>query len=151
MKIIVEVVPARVMGDELRYAIRTAPQAKTGDPMATARGEVAAYFPDLPLKKAIVHSTSWRYDDDTIVLTFLVYSDELPRDGLPLTMPLSAVEQHAKEKKGKASVAAHALRHLAFLVQTEPREFVPKIRPDPLARIRTVSPDISRNRTPEAA
>jgi hypothetical protein len=151
VKIVVEVVMARVGDGDVRYAIAKAPQPKTGDPLITARSEVATRFPDLWLRNAIIHSTSWRYDEETIVLTFLAYSDEVPLDGLERSLPLDEVEDLADDDNGEASIAAHAIRHLAFLVATEPKEFVPRIREPALARIRRVAPDISRNKTPQAA
>ncbi len=142
---------ARVGEDDVRYDIARAPQPKTGDPLITARSEVATRFPDLWLRNAIIHSTSWRYDEESVVLTFLAYSDEIPFDGLSRSLPLHTVEDLANEDDGEASIAAHAIRHLAFLVATEPKEFAPKIRKPALARIRKVAPDISRSRTARAA
>jgi hypothetical protein len=151
MKIIVEVVMARVGTDEMRYAISKRAHPKSGDPMDTAKAVLTERFSDVSLRKAIVHSTSWRYDDETIVLTFLAYSDEIPIDGLSRTLALDEAEDLANEDEGQASIAAHAIRHLAFLVATEPKEFIPKIRKSALTRIRRVAPDISRNRTTKAA
>ena len=151
MKIIVETVMARVSGEALHYLITKSPHPKVGDPLTTARASVAAQFPDLWLKSVIVHSTSWRYDEETIVLTFLAYADDIPLSRLQHTMQLTSVEDRANDDDGEASVAAHAIRHLAFLVQTESEEFVPKVRADALKQIRTVAPDISRNRTTAAA
>jgi hypothetical protein len=151
VKVSVEVVLARVSAAELRYSISKRAHAKRADPMQTAKAALAARFPHVSLRKAIVHSTSWRYDDDSIVLTFLAYSDEIPLDGLSRSVALDEVEDLANDDVGQASIAAHAIRHLAFLVATEPKEFVPRIRRPALARIRRVAPDISRNKTREAA
>ena len=151
MKVIVELVMARVSADEMRYSISKIAHTKSGDPMETARSKLAARFPEISLRRAIVHSTSWRYDDETIVLTFLAYSDEIPLDGLARSLALDEAEDLANDDEGQASIAAHAIRHLAFLVATEPKEFVPKIRKSALARIRQVAPDISRSRTAKAA
>jgi hypothetical protein len=151
MKVIVEVVMSRVSTDEMRYSISKKAHPKSGDPMDTAKAAVTARFPDVSLRKAIVHSTSWRYDDESIVLTFLAYADEIPLDGLPRSLALDEAKDLANEDEGQASIAAHAIRHLAFLVATEPKAFVPKIRKPALARIRRVAPDISRSRTRKAA
>lgn len=151
MKIVVEVVSARVIGDEVRYLITKAAHPKTGDPMATARAEVASHFPQLWLRKAIVHSTSWRYDDETVLLTFLAYSDEMPAQDLPLTLPLASVDDRANDEPGPAAIAAHAIRHLAFLIATEPREFVPKVREPALSQLRRIAPDVSRRVGKQAA
>ena len=151
MKVVVEVVMARVSAGEMRYSISKTAHAKSVDPMETAKAVLSARFPDVSVRKAIVHSTSWRYDTKSIVLTFLAYSDEIPLDGLPRSLALDEVEDLANEDQGQASIAAHAIRHLAFLVATEPKAFVPKIRRPALVRIRQVTPDISRNKTREAA
>jgi hypothetical protein len=149
MKVIVEVVMARVSTDEMRYSISKKAHPKSGDPLDTAKAAVTARFPRVSLKKAIVHSTSWRYDDESIVLTFLAYSDEIPLEGLSRSLSLDEAESLASEDEGQASIAAHAIRHLAFLVATEAKQFVPKIRKSALARIRRVAPDISRTRRPQ--
>jgi hypothetical protein len=151
MKVIVEVVMSRVSTDDMRYSISKKAHPKSGDPMDTAKAAVTARFPDVSLRKAIVHSTSWRYDDESIVLTFLAYADEIPLEGLPRSLALDEAKDLANEDEGQASIAAHAIRHLAFLVATEPKAFVPKIRKSVLARIRRVAPDISRSRTTKAA
>jgi hypothetical protein len=151
MKVIVEVVMARVSAEEMRYSIYKKAHPKSGDPMDTAKAAVTARFPEVSLRRAIVHSTSWRYDDESIVLTFLAYSDEIPLDGLARVLALDDAEDLANEDEGQASIAAHAIRHLAFLVATEPKEFAPKIRRLALTRIRRVAPDISRSRTTKAA
>jgi len=144
VKIVVEVVHARIVGEELRYLITRAGHAKTGDPVATAKAELASHFPDLWLRKAIVHSTSWRYDEETLLLTFLAYSDDLPTDGLPLSLPLRTVSDLANDAPKPSSIAAHAIRHLAFLVATEPREFVPKLRDAVVTKLGEIAPDVSR-------
>src|SRR5436190_5394155 len=105
----------RIVGDEMRYSVSTAGQTKSGDPLATAPAAVASHFPELWLQQAIIHSTSWRYDDERIVLTFLAYSDELALEGLPLAIPLATIKTLPKRDVGVASIAAHAIRNLAFL------------------------------------
>ena len=75
----------------------------------------------------LVHSTSWRATDDgRIVLTYLVHPDPAPNlPGIPLPDP------HAVARSPKPGhpappdlhprhVAAHAVRHLAFLARTDP-------------------------------
>jgi len=151
MKLVVEVVMARVTADEMRYSIAKKAHTKTVDPMETAKAALTSWFSDVSLRKAIVHSTSWRYDKKRIVLTFLAYSDEIPLHGLARSLALDEAEDLANDDEGQASIAAHAIRHLAFLLATEPKEFVPRIRRPALARIRKVAPDISRNKTSKAA
>jgi hypothetical protein len=119
--------------------------------METAIAALTSRFSDVSLRRAIVHSTSWRYDEKSIVLTFLAYSDEIPLDGLSRSLVLADAEDLANDGEGEASIAAHAIRHLAFLIATDAKEFAPKIRRPALARIRRVVPDISRNKTTKAA
>ena len=152
LKVIVEVVMSAGAGDEvLRFRLSKREHPRTGDPIATARAQVAAHFPELWLQKAIVQSTSWRYSDDSIVLTFLAYSDDMLVEGLPLSLPLASIEDLANDDAGPSSIAAHAIRHLAFLIATEPGEFVPKIREPALSKLRRIAPDVSRYRGSEAA
>lgn len=74
----------------------------------------------------VVHSTSWRYrPEGEIVLTYAVCPD--PEPGLPAT-ELPALEivggdapaTPAPERIEVANVAAHAIRHLAFLAVEDP-------------------------------
>ncbi|MEU0528375.1 hypothetical protein [Streptomyces niveus] len=75
----------------------------------------------------LVHSTSWRATDDgKIVLTYLIHPDPAPcLPGTPLPAP------HAIARSPRPGhptppdlnphhVAAHAVRHLAFLSRTDP-------------------------------
>jgi hypothetical protein len=151
MKIVVEVVVARVVGDDLRYLVRSTPHPREGDPMATARGAVATQFPGVPLSETIVHSTSWRYDDASIVLTFLAYSGRINEDQLPHAIPLARADELANHDEGHASVAAHAIRHLAFLVAVHPHEYASRIDAPELAKLRRVSPDVTRGGRSAAA
>ncbi|TFI19918.1 hypothetical protein [Streptomyces sp. 4R-3d] len=78
-------------------------------------------------ERHLVHSTSWRATDDgSIVLTYLVHPDPAP--GLPATPLPDPRALACSPKAGHPSppdlkphhVAAHAVRHLAFLARTDP-------------------------------
>ena len=113
----VELIAARLEGDRLRYLVTRHSCTAGTDPDATARAATVRIFPAVPLRRLIVHSTSWRYELGNLLLTYLAYSDELPFSELPLVLPRDARSVGA----GIASVAAHAVRHLAFLAGQEPR------------------------------
>lgn len=140
VQVVVELVAARIVGEELRFTIQTAACPRTGDPDATARAELATLFPDLWLRQAIVHSTSWRYEDERIVLTYLGYSDEFEVAPLPLTIPLARASDITR---GPAAVAAHAIRHLAFLVREARDGYGQLLRPDTCAALMQIAPDVS--------
>lgn len=140
MRVAVELIAARILGDEVRFTFRTADCPRTGDPDATARAELATLYPSFWLKRAVVHSTSWRYEDEHVVLAYLGYSDEFDVSLLPLAFPLARAEELTR---GPASVAAHAIRHLAFLAREEPGEYAKHLRPETLAALERVAPDVS--------
>lgn len=140
MQVAVELVVARVLGDDLRFTIRTAICPRTGDPDATARAELATLFPDLWLRQALVHSTSWRYEDERIVLTYLGYSDEYEIGPLPLRLPL---DRAADIRRGPAAVAAHAIRHLAFLVREGRDGYAKLLRRETIDALMRIAPDVS--------
>lgn len=61
---------------------------------------------------ALSHSTSWRYEWGTVVLTFM----HVLADG----SPLDATWSGAPEELESEPVACHAVRHLHFLRHTDP-------------------------------
>jgi hypothetical protein len=76
----------------------------------------------------VVHSTSWRYEEDRVVLTYVVVVD--PPDALPPSS-LEVVEVgRAELARGESmappesisleAVLEHALRHLSWLVRDDP-------------------------------
>lgn len=103
----------------------------------------------LDVSPALVHGTSWRYDDgDTIVLTFAAV---LPRGanvahlhaqpcmsgralvyGGPLSPPAHIEREQVRD---------HALRHLAFLVQVDPE--VERIL-TPMSSVLAWEPDVAQ-------
>ena len=140
MQVVVELVAARVIGEQLRFTIQTAACPRTGDPDATARAELATLFPDFWLQRAIVHSTSWRYENERIVLSYLGYSDEFDAAALPLTIPLARVSDI---RRGPAAIAARAIRHLAFLVREGRDGYGQLLRTDTRAALARIAPDVS--------
>lgn len=135
----VELIAARFEGDRLRYNIGRQPCAMGIDPDDTARAATAWRFPHIPLRQVVVHSTSWRYEHGTLVLTYLAYSDELPFDSLPQVLPRETEAVGA----GVPSVVAHAIRHLAFLSRQDPEKYARAISPETLGHLSRIDPEVA--------
>jgi hypothetical protein len=135
----VELIAARFEGDRLRYQVGRQPCATGIDPDDTARAATAWRFPDIPLRRVVVHSTSWRYEHGTLVLTYLAYSDELPFDTLPQVLP----RETEAVGTSVASVVAHAIRHLAFLSRQEPENYARAISPETLGHLARIDPVVA--------
>ncbi len=76
-------------------------------------------------RDVVVHSTSWRHLPGEIVLTYAVCPDPepwLPAAGLPAPEVArgAAPATPSPERVEVAQVAAHAIRHLAFLMAEDP-------------------------------
>jgi hypothetical protein len=72
----------------------------------------------------LLHSTSWRYEDSGVVLTYVALPDPEPGRGaqpLPHRAPY-ATDPLAPALSGLTAgdVAVHAVRHLAYLRRTDP-------------------------------
>jgi hypothetical protein len=74
---------------------------------------------------ALLHSTSWRYRDDSIILTWFVLPDHPHRQGYTLLEPQVEIEDNldaahpAPPEILITNVIYHALRHMAFLEFTD--------------------------------
>lgn len=139
MRTEVELLAARFEGDRLRYLSGREVCAASTDPDETARGLMTTLFPDVPLRRVLIHSTSWRYEHDCLTLTYLAYSDDLPFAALRSVLPRDAKAVGA----GVASVAAHAVRHLAFLVRQEPDGYRRAMTPETAAHLARIEPDVA--------
>ena len=135
----VELIAARFEGDRLRYSVVRRACAVEIDPDETARSGTASLFPGLPMRRVVVHSTSWRYEQGTLLLTYLAYSDELPFDDLPHVLPRDAKAVGT----GVASVVAHAIAHLAFLAGQEPDKYSHALSRETLAHLALVEPEVA--------
>jgi hypothetical protein len=139
MRTEVELFPARFEGDRLRYLVSRQACAAGTDPDATARALMTRSFPEVPLRRVVIHSTSWRYEHDCLTLTYLAYSDDLPFGELQDVLPRDAKAVGA----GVASVVAHAVRHLAFLTRQEPELYGRAISPETLAHLSRIDPQVA--------
>jgi hypothetical protein len=101
-------------------------------PDTVARWLAGFGCPDLVDPARLLHSTSWRYEDAGVVLTYVALPDPGPYSGpdsglgpaaepVPLRAPY-ATDPLAPALAGLTAgdVAVHAVRHLAYLRRTDP-------------------------------
>jgi hypothetical protein len=112
----VELILLGVRAGVLTFRRLAVPLPRGVEPDALAR-QMIDLGPD-----AVLHSTSWRFEDDRIVITFAVTPDPDPRAGDRLvaeTVARGTDGRHPNAEPDHAQVAAHACRHLAFLMATD--------------------------------
>jgi hypothetical protein len=115
----VELIMLGAHDGSLTYRVLALPLPRGVEPDALAR---QALGPDLD-HHAVLHSTSWRFDLDRLVVTYAVAPDPDPRAGGNLvadTVSRGPDACHPSGEPDQAEVAAHACRHLAFLMSTDP-------------------------------
>lgn len=136
MRVILEIFYVRVMGKSVRYQRKLANLSrKGGDPDGTIRSLIQekrhSESGNVDQKEFIVHSTSWRYaKPDRVLLTYVAYSDELEFEkGKIRNVPLKQLRTISKKSRKPRSrtelekkVVSHAMRHIAFLIQTGDQE-----------------------------
>lgn len=104
----------------LRYRARAAALAGGRHP-----DEVARDLSGLDVDPAgLLHSTSWRFQHDRVVLTYAALPDPDPRGAVPVPVDGGAASADplapAPARIQLGDVAAHACRHLAYLRLTDP-------------------------------
>jgi len=144
MRVLAEVMFARVAGRDLRFQVaRIDLERSRRDPTISVREFADARFGE-PDALRILHSTSWRYERDRIVLSYLVYSDRLAPPGRSRRARIDALpspEEPARDRRDRErAVASHALRHLAFLVAQDPNKYRAKLSADTRRALRRVRP-----------
>ena len=145
MRVLTEILFARVAGRDLCFQVARFDGTRSrGDPDASARRFADTRLGE-PDALRVVHSTSWRYERGGIVLSYLVYSDRLAFRGRPRRARLDALpspEEPAHDARDRdRAVASHALRHLAFLVAQDPREYEAKLSATTLRALRRLRPE----------
>lgn len=144
MRVEAEILFARIAGHALRFQVARFDLSRSrGDPDESVRE-----FAQRRLREGdalrVVHSTSWRYEREGIVLSYLVYSDRLAFRGRSRLARLDALpspEEPARDARDQGrAVASHALRHLAFLVAQDPKEYEAKLSPSTLRALRRLRP-----------
>jgi hypothetical protein len=86
--------------------------------------EVARVTSGLPKESnGVLHSTSWRYDEGQVILTYVALPDPhaaAPRRPIPGSIVRGDDGMEPSPEVELGDVATHACRHLAFLVATDP-------------------------------
>jgi hypothetical protein len=139
MQAALELIAARVDGDRVRFVVARRACAAGTDPDATAREGMDQLFPGLQPDRVVLHSTSWRYNDGVLTLTYLGYSDALPFHALPRVLPPGA----RPNGNDADSVVAHAVRHLAFLIRHEPEKYGRPLSVETRAFFAGLEPDVA--------
>lgn len=125
-----EVLPVGLREDGLFWLKPVnAESLRVGLPRAAKPGDVVlGVLRWYPLAPRVVHSTSWRYEEDRVILTYVAVVEppaRLPPDSLVI-FPIGRVDLARGEALapptaiGVAQVVEHALRHLAWLVRDDP-------------------------------
>jgi hypothetical protein len=104
----------------LRYRTRTAVLDGGRHPDEVAR-DLAGLGGD---RAGLLHSTSWRFQRDRVVLTYAALPDPDPAGAVAVPVDGGATSDDplapAPLRIGAGDVAAHACRHLAYLRHTDP-------------------------------
>jgi hypothetical protein len=125
-----EILAVALRGGELRRLKPLhAESLRVGLPVGATPAEVVidvlGWYPLVP---RVVHSTSWRHEDDRVVLTYVAVVEppgRLPPDSL-IELPVARAELARGDALGPpkaigvAAVVEHALRHLSWLVGDDP-------------------------------
>jgi hypothetical protein len=133
MRTILEIFYVRIMGSKVCYQRKQPNLSKRGsNPDKLIQSLIQEKrnnsSGDVEEKEFIVHSTSWRYTKpDKVILTYVAYSDELEfQKGKTKSLPLKKLKTITKKSHKPRSqtelqnrVVSHAMRHIAFLIQTE--------------------------------
>lgn len=101
----------------------------------------------------VAHSTSWRYEAGSIILTYLAYSDDLNlKGGCVKNIPFDSRKFHGpfpSEKSGaqiltEEDVILHGMRHIAFLVRTDTSFAWQKaLNPEILEKLKEIPIDVA--------
>lgn len=120
--VIVEVIALSESDGSLRYRVRRAAldEGLHPDDLAIRLSGLSLCTPG-----ALLHSTSWRYDTGTLVLTYAALPDPNPDQAAAQVAADAMVIARnplvpSPPRIDVDAVAAHACRHLALLVTTDP-------------------------------
>jgi hypothetical protein len=145
MQTIIEIFYVRIFGDMVRYQRKQANLSKRGgNPDHIIQSLIQEKRRNdsgkAEEKEFIVHSTSWRYArPGKVLLTYVAYSDELEfRKGKSHGIALKRLKTITKKSQPPRSqkaleeqVVSHAMRHIAFLIQTDSQgDFKRALKPE---------------------
>jgi len=117
--VVIEVLVLRAREDGLHYCPLRQSLLSPPDPDAAAKALCGSGPPP-----DLLHSTSWREEDGTIILTYVAVTDmEFSKPGRLVSEEVAIGDgpsAPAPDALALGEVAAHACRHLAFLGATDP-------------------------------
>ena len=131
MRTLLEIFYVRIVGKKVYYQRKQANLSKKGgNPDKIIQSLIQEKREDASAEERefIIHSTSWRYTKpDKVMLTYVAYSDELEfKKSQAKSLPLKKLKMITKKSHKPRSqtelenkVVSHAIRHIAFLIQTE--------------------------------
>jgi hypothetical protein len=118
--VIIEVVLLDVRQHDEELGFRTVREPFTP---GTEPDTAARRMSHVPTGSGLLHSTSWRFKDGEIVLTYVALPDPDPgaphRPVAPNVARGDDATSPSPDDAAAAEVAAHACRHLAFLAATD--------------------------------
>lgn len=97
--------------------------------------------------KIISHSTSWRHQEGSTIITYIVYSDEFDFEGSDVdSLPLGEINiiqsgdpaRPAPKSVPVVSVISHGIRHLAFLTTNNPSVYNATLTPNTILRFKEI-------------
>jgi hypothetical protein len=148
MRIQAEVLFGRISGKQFRFHVsRVDLTRRHADPTEVVAALSLRRHPELEQWSSprLVHSTSWRHQAGQIFLTYLVYSDDLVFSGAVRRVALSALPSAKSSRKVPSAnmVAAHALRHLAFLCAEDPRSYEDRLESNTRKQLSNLRPAVA--------
>ena len=144
-----EILTVELVDGEIRWLKPVhADSLRLGLPVTDKPGEVVlGVMSWFPLTPRVAHSTSWRYEEGRVLLTYIVVvepPDHLAPNSL-VTIPVARATIARGEAMappsaiGVAAVLEHALRHLAWLVKDDAT--IAAALPDWLAILSAYTPE----------
>lgn len=153
MNIILELFITGLSGDKINFFVDHFDITEKGvDPNLEVEEYVREKFAADP-KMFLIHSTSWRYINGDIYLTYLVYSEKFDPSILNSSRSLSFtdiitdfdVPTHKPLEEGipLERILSHALRHLAFLLSYSKGKYDEYVSKESAAKITTLFPALA--------
>ncbi|MCC7304462.1 hypothetical protein IT418_03575 [bacterium] len=152
MKVALEIFFIKLVGEEVSYQKTITDISSTSlDPTIAINEAISKTFlgGNVPIQDHyIVHSTSWRFDEGTVILTYIVYSEkfQFPHKDTNV-LPLSNLRiepvrfQHGNTVIGEVNVISHAIRHLGFLVGHDSEgKYVQATSPETIEKLKKIYP-----------
>jgi hypothetical protein len=122
VKLVLELFLLKIDGDDVLFERHEAPLAESRQDPNDVAEELLRACARGDMEGAFVHSSSWRYaaEPGCVLLTFFSYSDRFVLDEDSRRLPLREVDTQRGNSNCESEeydVAAHAVRHLAFLLE----------------------------------